>query len=83
MSRKRVFDEAVGPETPMQAFNRRRRWRRDDVRLAWIRIARARAFNRGKKRLGAVPVYAHDASEEQVQAAIRLLNLASWDHHAC
>ena len=69
-------------ETPQEAYARRRLWRSWDRQDAWRAIARARAFNRGKKRLGAVPVYADDASEANIQAAIRKLNFASWEHHA-
>lgn len=69
-------------ETSLEAFSRRRLWRSWDLQDAWRAIARARAFNRGKKRLGVVPVYADDASEANIQAAIRKLNFASWEHHS-
>jgi hypothetical protein len=69
-------------ETPQEACARLRLWRSWDLQDAWRAIARARAFSRGKKRLGVVPVYAEDASEAAIQAAIRKLNFASWEHHA-
>lgn len=68
-------------ETAMQSFRRRMSWRRDDVSRAQRDIAAARAFNRGHKRLGVVPVYATDASEENIQQAVRRLNFASWGTH--
>lgn len=68
-------------ETPMEAYERRMRWRHLDAARARNNIARARAFSRGRRRLGCAPLYPGDASEESIQAAIKLLNFASWRHH--
>jgi hypothetical protein len=67
-------------ETPAECFERRRKWRLEGLKDAQRQIARARAYVLGKKRLGVVPVYAQDASEAEIQEAIRRINLASWEH---
>lgn len=67
-------------ETAAECYERRMKWRREAVRDSQRTIARARAANRGAKRLGIVPVYPSDAAEERIQEAIRALNYASYAH---
>ena len=74
----------LGPETPMQTFERLRKWRFDSRKDAWRDLWYARMWNKGHFKLpffNGMPLFQSHASEEAIQEAIKRLNYSSWEHH--